>query len=66
MFARLFRPLWNKFKAPRALLTTSTILAYTLLKSNLKLESPPTEDNSDDNDESTVVKNIEQYIRNLK
>lgn len=66
MFARLFRPLWNKFKAPRTLLTTSTILAYTLLKSNPKLESPPTEESNDDYDESTVVKNIEQYIRNLK
>jgi hypothetical protein len=47
MFRRLLRPLWHKLTSPRAFLTTSAILTYTLLKTHPRLDSS-SEDSPED------------------
>ena len=47
MFRQLFRPFWKHLTRPKALLTTSTILAYTLFRNPIKLDSPPLEEQAE-------------------
>ena len=49
MFARFVRPLWRKLVTPRAFLTTTAILSYTLLKNKLILDSPLNHQKEDPN-----------------
>lgn len=63
MFGRLFRPLWSKLTAPRTLLTTSAILGYTLLKTQLHLDSTITEYPGEVNQERNLYRDIEKYVR---
>jgi len=47
MFSRFVRPLWKRLFSTRKILTTTAILAYSLLKNPYLLDSSPNNINED-------------------
>jgi hypothetical protein len=66
MFKRLLRPLWTKLRAPRALLTASAIMGYTLLKNKLYLDSPEINQEEDLENSENIIKDLTNYVKELK